>query len=336
MMNVAMILGLFPAFMAMIAVYYILKAIGLSEGSMIRVALVLVYSASAGIQFYIAKGFFDTIPKTIDEAALIDGATKWQVFTKITIPLSKPIIVYTVLTSFIAPWVDFIFARVICRANADYYTVAIGLWQMLEKEYVDVWYTRFAAGAVLISIPIAALFMIMQKCYNESMSEQLKADRNRWKNIMFVHHQINNNSGINIIYKQSSTICIAKLLYTIMMLTVITLLAGCNSPAKGVYNDSDYNEAVSTAKTTPFGAYPDTIEYTLGKMTSVNNSNMPAMDTYTDNAYTRYIKSVLNVQNVDVFEANDSQYNTNVSMAVSMNRLPILWLCQARVSWNSL
>ena len=139
---------------------------------------------------------------------------------------------------------------------------------------------------------------------------------------MFVHHQINNNSGINIIYKQSSTICIAKLLYTIMMLTVITLLAGCNSPAKGVYNDSDYNEAVSTAKTTPFGAYPDTIEYTLGKMTSVNNSNMPAMDTYTDNAYTRYIKSVLNVQNVDVFEANDSQYNTNVSMAVSMNRLP--------------
>ena len=140
MMNVAMILGLFPAFMAMIAVYYILKAIGLSEGSMIRVALVLVYSASAGIQFYIAKGFFDTIPKTIDEAALIDGATKWQVFTKITIPLSKPIIVYTVLTSFIAPWVDFIFARVICRANADYYTVAIGLWQMLEKEYVDVWY----------------------------------------------------------------------------------------------------------------------------------------------------------------------------------------------------
>ena len=156
------------------SVYYILKAIGLSEGSMIRVALVLVYSASAGIQFYIAKGFFDTIPKTIDEAALIDGATKWQVFTKITIPLSKPIIVYTVLTSFIAPWVDFIFARVICRANADYYTVAIGLWQMLEKEYVDVWYTRFAAGAVLISIPIAALFMIMQKCYNESMSGAVK------------------------------------------------------------------------------------------------------------------------------------------------------------------
>jgi arabinogalactan oligomer/maltooligosaccharide transport system permease protein len=174
MMNIAMILGLFPAFMAMVAVYYILKAIGLSEGAMIRVALVLVYSGSAGIQFYIAKGFFDTIPKSIDEAARIDGASRWQVFTKITIPLSKPIIVYTVLTSFIAPWVDFIFARVICRANADYYTVAIGLWQMLEKEYVDNWYTCFAAGAVCISLPIAILFIVMQKCYNESMSGAVK------------------------------------------------------------------------------------------------------------------------------------------------------------------
>lgn len=174
MMNIAMILGLFPAFMAMVAVYYILKAIGLSEGAMIRVALVLVYSGSAGIQFYIAKGFFDTIPKGIDEAARIDGANRWQVFTKITIPLSKPIIVYTVLTSFIAPWVNFIFARVICRANADYYTVAIGLWQMLEKEYVDNWYTCFAAGAVCISLPIAILFIVMQKCYNESMSGAVK------------------------------------------------------------------------------------------------------------------------------------------------------------------
>ena len=133
-----------------------------------------VYSGSAGIQFYIAKGFFDTIPKGIDEAARIDGANRWQVFTKITIPLSKPIIVYTVLTSFIAPWVDFIFARVICRANADYYTVAIGLWQMLEKEYVDNWYTCFAAGAVCISLPIAILFIVMQKCYNESMSGAVK------------------------------------------------------------------------------------------------------------------------------------------------------------------
>ena len=173
-MNVAMILGLFPAFMSMVAVYYILKSLGLSEGAMIRVALVLVYSGGAGLSFYIAKGFFDTIPKALDEAAYIDGCTKWQVFTKITIPLSKPIIVYTVLTSFMGPWVDFIFAKVICRANADYYTVAIGLWRMLEKEYIDNWYTCFAAGAVCISIPIAILFIFMQRYYTEGLSGAVK------------------------------------------------------------------------------------------------------------------------------------------------------------------
>lgn len=173
-MNMAMILGLFPGFMSMVAVYFILKALGLSEGGLIRLALILVYSGGAGLSFQIAKGFFDTIPKAIDEAAIIDGCTKWQVFYKITLPLSKPVIVYTVLTSFIAPWVDFIFAKVICRANADYYTIAIGLWRMLEKEYIDSWYTCFAAGAVLISIPIAILFMFLQRYYVDGMSGAVK------------------------------------------------------------------------------------------------------------------------------------------------------------------
>lgn len=173
-MNMAMILGLFPAFMSMVAVYFILKSIGLSEGSMIRVALILVYSGGAGITFYIAKGFFDTIPKALDEAAFLDGATKFQVFSKITIPLSKPIIVYTVLTTFIAPWIDFIFAKVICRTNANYYTVAIGLWRMLEKEYIDSWYTCFAAGSVCISIPIAILFIYLQRFYVEGMTGAVK------------------------------------------------------------------------------------------------------------------------------------------------------------------
>ena len=173
-MNVAMILGLFPSFMSMIAVYYILKALGLAEGAMIRVAFVLVYSGGAGLGFYIAKGFFDTIPKSIDEAAYLDGATRFQVFTKITIPLSKPIIVYTILQAFMAPWLDYIFTKVICRANGKYYTVSIGLWNMLEKEYVNSWFNCFAAGAVLISIPIVILFMSMQKCYQEGVSGAVK------------------------------------------------------------------------------------------------------------------------------------------------------------------
>lgn len=173
-MNMAMILGLFPGFMSMIAVYFILKAVGLTEGSLIRLALILCYSGSAALGFQIAKGFFDTMPLALDEAALIDGCTRWQIFTKITLPLSKPVVVYTVLTAFIGPWVDFIFAKVICRANSDQYTIAIGLWKMLEKEYIDNWYTSFAAGAVLISIPIALLFLKMQKYYVNGMSGAVK------------------------------------------------------------------------------------------------------------------------------------------------------------------
>ncbi len=173
-MNMAMILGLFPGFMSMVAVYFILKAVGLTEGSLVRVALILCYSGGAGLSFQIIKGFFDTIPISIDEAATIDGCTKWQIFTKITLPLSKPIIVYTVLTSFLGPWLDFIFARVICRANADQFTIAIGLWTMLDKQYIDTWYTSFAAGAVLISIPIAVIFLFMQRFYTDGMAGAVK------------------------------------------------------------------------------------------------------------------------------------------------------------------
>ena len=174
LLNVALTLTLFPGFMSMVAVYYILKAVGLAEGDMIRVALIMVYSGGSGLGFYIAKGFFDTIPKALDEAAFLDGANKWQVFTRVTIPLSKPIIVYTILTSFLSPWLDFIFARVICRANADTFTVSIGLWRMLEKEYINSWYTSFAAGAVCISIPIAILFIYMQRYYVEGLTGSVK------------------------------------------------------------------------------------------------------------------------------------------------------------------
>ena len=171
MMNIGLILNMFPGFMSMIAVYYILKGIGITQS---LVALILVYSGGAGLSYYIAKGFFDTIPKAIDEAAQIDGATKWNVFTKITMPLSKPIIVYTILTSFLAPWLDFIFAKVIMGDKYENYTVSIGLWTMLEKEFVQNWYTRFAAGAVCVSIPIALLFIVMQKYYTDGLSGSVK------------------------------------------------------------------------------------------------------------------------------------------------------------------
>ena len=174
-MNVALVLGMFPGFMSMIAVYYILKGLGfLDTGVLKQVALVLVYSGGAGLGFYMAKGFFDTIPKAIDEAAYIDGATKWDTFIHVTIPMSKPIITYTLITAFMAPWVDYIFAKVILGNDTPYYTIAIGLWTMLEKEYIEYYYTQFYAGCVLISIPIAILFLLTQKCYVEGVSGAVK------------------------------------------------------------------------------------------------------------------------------------------------------------------
>ena len=175
LMNVALILGMFPGFMSMIAVYYILKGLGFLETGLLKqIALVLVYSGGAGLGFYIAKGFFDLIPKSLDEAAEIDGATKWDTFWHVTVPLSKPIITYTLLTAFMGPWVDYIFAKVILGNDIEHYTIAIGLWTMLEKEYVEYYYTQFYAGCVLISIPISILFLLTQKCYVESMGGSVK------------------------------------------------------------------------------------------------------------------------------------------------------------------
>lgn len=175
LMNVALILGMFPGFMSMIAVYYILKGLGFLETGLLKqVALVMVYSGGAGLTFYMAKGFFDTIPKAIDEAAYIDGASKWDTFIHVTIPLSKPIITYTLINSFMAPWVDYIFAKVIMGNDIKYYTIAIGLWTLLEKEYIELYYTQFYAGCVLISIPISILFVLTQKCYVEGVSGAVK------------------------------------------------------------------------------------------------------------------------------------------------------------------
>lgn len=174
LMNAAMVINLFPGFMSMIAVYYIIKMLGWTDGPMLRVAMIAVYAGGAGVGYHIAKGFFDTIPIALDEAALIDGATKWHVLTKIIMPLSRPIIVYTLLTSFAGPFKDFMLAKVLCGPNKDYFTVAVGMYQMLEREYIDQWFCSFAAAAVIISIPIATLFLCTQKYYAEGISGAVK------------------------------------------------------------------------------------------------------------------------------------------------------------------
>lgn len=167
-LGIAIILGLFPGFMSMIAIYYILKAISLT-GTLY--ALILVYSAGAGLGFYVAKGFFDIIPNSLMESARLDGATNSQIFTKIVLPLSKPIIIYTALLAFIGPWMDFIFAKVILGTNRQMYTVAVGLYEMMYGEQVSSsQFTVFAAGSVVVAIPIVTLFLSMQKYYVEGVT----------------------------------------------------------------------------------------------------------------------------------------------------------------------
>jgi arabinogalactan oligomer/maltooligosaccharide transport system permease protein len=168
-LNIAIILGLFPGFMSMIAVYFVLKALGLTQTLF---GLILVYSAGAGLGFYIAKGFFDIIPNSLVEAAKIDGATNSRIFTSIILPISKPIIIYTALMTFIGPWMDFIFARVILGSDQrQIHTVAIGLYDMIYGEHADTNnFTLFAAGAVIVAIPIVTLFLSLQRYYVEGVT----------------------------------------------------------------------------------------------------------------------------------------------------------------------
>ncbi|MBO4872525.1 MAG: sugar ABC transporter permease [Lachnospiraceae bacterium] len=175
-MNISMIIGLFPSFMSMIAIYFLLKSIGLTgnpehpEYSII--GLILAYSAGAGLGFQIAKGFFDVIPNALVESAKLDGCTSFKIFRQIILPLAKPIIIYQALMSFTGPWMDFIFAKVIIGAdNPRYWTVSVGLYSMLFSAFADKnLFTQFAAGCVIVAIPIVTLFMFLQKYYVEGVT----------------------------------------------------------------------------------------------------------------------------------------------------------------------
>ena len=170
-MNILMIIGMFPGFMSMVALYNILKGLGLNQSIG---ALIIVGAAGAAMGYHITKGYFDTIPKAIDEAAIIDGASRLQIFTRITIPLSKSIIVYQVLGTFLGAWSDYIFPRLLFGDRQSSYTVAVGLFWMTDFRRIDSYYTQFAAGAVVIALPIVILFIWLQRFYVEGLSGSVK------------------------------------------------------------------------------------------------------------------------------------------------------------------
>ena len=167
LMNMMLVFGMFPGFLTLILLY---NFMGLSDGVKLNGAnapwgLIIIYVASSGMGYHICKGFFDTISHSLDEAARVDGATQFQIFSKIILPLSKPIIIYTVLMGFMAPWGDFVMASYMANGTQIGYNVAAGLQWMLTDGMENDYYTTFCAGGVVVALPITILFMCLQKYY---------------------------------------------------------------------------------------------------------------------------------------------------------------------------
>ena len=169
LMNFMLILGMFPGFLTMILIYKVFSDLGLTMQKA-PVGLIIVYCASSGMGYYISKGFFDTIPKTLDEAARVDGATRLQVFYKVIMPLSGSIIIYTILMGFMAPWGDFMLASYIIHENSAGMSVAVGMFEWLSKTMVNTNYTMFCAAGVIVAIPVTTVFLLLQKYYVEGVT----------------------------------------------------------------------------------------------------------------------------------------------------------------------
>ena len=169
LMQFMLILGMFPGMLGMIILYNVLKDLGMTEGNAVP-GLILVSIAGAGMGYYVSKGFFDTISKSLDEAARIDGATRLQILLKVILPLAKPIVIYTILTGFMGPWGDFAFARYISVNNVEGMNAAVGLFSWLNIDQINNNYTMFCAGGVVVAVPVTLLFIFLQKYYVEGVT----------------------------------------------------------------------------------------------------------------------------------------------------------------------
>ena len=169
LMNLMLILGMFPGFLTLILIYKVFSDVGLTM-SAAPVGLIIVYCASSGMGYYVSKGFFDTIPKSLDEAARVDGATRAQVFYKVIMPLSKPIVIYTVLMGFMAPWGDFMLASYLIHENSQGMNVAVGMYEWLSRTNLNTYYTLFCAAGVIVAIPVVTVFLLLQKYYVEGVT----------------------------------------------------------------------------------------------------------------------------------------------------------------------
>ena len=168
LMSFGIILNMFPGVLSMIAVYFVMKSLGLTNS---HLGMIIVYSAASGLGYLITKGFMDTISVSLREAAWLEGASEATIFLKIIIPLSKPMVVYTVINAFLVPWGDFVLAKLMLNSGiSNDWTIAIGLYNLLNKSLINKYFSIFCAGGVIVSIPISILFVLMQKFYVEGVT----------------------------------------------------------------------------------------------------------------------------------------------------------------------
>lgn len=165
-LNITLILGMFPGFMSMVAVFFILSDLKLINSIW---SLLVYYVAGAGLGFFVCKGYFDTIPKDIDEALKMDGIPAAVSFIKVYLPLAMPIIIYTALLAFMAPWADYILAGLVLKSDSAK-TVAVGLYGWMDKSKINDYFTKFAAGSVIVAVPITALYISLQRFFIEGIS----------------------------------------------------------------------------------------------------------------------------------------------------------------------
>lgn len=154
-----LVLQIFPVIMAMVAIYVLLNTLGLLDSLW---GLTLIYVGGAiPMNAFLVKGYFDTIPKELDESAKLDGAGHFRIFFTIVLPLAKPILAVVALFNFMTPLMDFLLPRIVLRSPENY-TLAVGLFNLVSDQFANN-FTRFAAGTVLIAVPIAVVFLFLQR-----------------------------------------------------------------------------------------------------------------------------------------------------------------------------
>lgn len=154
-----LLLQMFPVLMAMVALYILLNTIGLIDNLW---GLIIIYvGGNIPMNAFLVKGYFDTLPKSLDESAKMDGAGHFRIFFQILLPLAKPILAVVALFNFMSPFMDFILPRIVLRSPENF-TLALGLYNFVNTQFSNN-FSRFAAGAILIAFPIAAVYLYLQK-----------------------------------------------------------------------------------------------------------------------------------------------------------------------------